>query len=85
MWTDVVAPIMTWLESGDPRDLLASPAAAALAFIIPSTIIALGIGVAEWRETPLAAWLGMSHVGDDSEDNWTERARDLDKDGSPDF
>ncbi len=83
MWTDLIQPIMAWMDSGDPRDLLASPAGAALAFILPSTIIALLIGFTHLRETTLAAWIGMFRG--EPEADWTERARDIDKDGAPDF
>ena len=53
------------------------------ATIVPPTIIALGIGMTEWRETPLGAWLGLPGKPDD--EHWAERARDLDKDGLEDF
>jgi hypothetical protein len=55
----------------------------ALAFLVPSTLIALGIGMTDWRETPLAQVLGFQPKADDS--SWMERAADLDGDGTPDI
>ncbi|GAM99289.1 hypothetical protein U91I_02935 [alpha proteobacterium U9-1i] len=82
MW-DVFAPLVIWLKGGALRDILATPLVATLAFLVPSSLIALGIGLTEWHETPLARWFGVRAPRED--DNWTERARDLDKDGLPDF
>jgi len=78
--------VRVWLEGGAWADIQAtrgfSTLVAMAAFLIPSTIIGLGIGRTEWHETPLGAWLGARNPPDD---NWAERARDLDKDGLPDF
>jgi hypothetical protein len=46
-------------------------------------VIALGIGMTDWHETPLGAWLGAR--GPDPDDCWKDRACDLDKDGIPDI
>lgn len=51
-------------------------------WLIPPTIIALGIGMTEWHETPLGVFMGARRP---EKDNWAERARDLDKDGLADF
>lgn len=80
--------IRIWLEGGTWAEIKAAPGFFMLvmlcAALIPSTLIAVGIGGwTEWRETPLAAWFGVD-PRDPSED-WAERARDLDKDGTPDF
>ncbi|MND05888.1 hypothetical protein D3C83_269360 [compost metagenome] len=54
-----------------------------LAFVVPSTFIALGIGMTEFHETPMGRWFGLMPPPDD--EPWAERARDLDKDGLPDI
>ena len=57
-------------------------------WVAPTTIIALGIGVDSWRELPVAMFLGFGRKPDDGvngEAQWAQRARDLDKDGLPDF
>lgn len=78
--------IRLWLEGGTWADIQAARGFQMLvtlaALLVPTTIIALGIGLSEWHETPLGAWLGARGPRDD---NWAERARDLDKDGLPDF
>lgn len=56
-----------------------------MAALVGSSIVGLGIGLCDWRETPLANLLGVSPHDPDADANWAERARDLDKDGSPDF
>ena len=53
------------------------------AALVPSSLIALGIGTTEWRETPLAQWFGVNARDPDAD--WAARARDLDKDGMADF
>jgi hypothetical protein len=37
----------------------------------------------DWRDTPLAAWFGVSPQDPDAD--WALRARDIDKDGTPDI
>ncbi len=78
--------IRIWLEGGTWADIQATRGFHALvasaAWLIPSTIIMLGIGMTEWHETPLGVWMGARRP---HANNWTERARDLDKDGLPDF
>ena len=54
------------------------------ACLIPPTVIAFGIGMTNWRETPLAQWMGFSPE-EPPPDDWAARARDLDKDGLEDF
>jgi hypothetical protein len=79
--------IRVWAEGGTWADIQALPGfrmlVGAAAWLIPSTIIALGIGTMEWHETPLGRWFGARP--DASAEGWAERARDLDKDGMPDF
>jgi hypothetical protein len=79
--------VRVWLEGGSWADIQATRGFEALvmgaALVLPPTIIALGIGMTEWHETPLGAWLGPRPPPEDA--NWAERARDLDKDGFPDF
>jgi hypothetical protein len=80
--------IRIWIEGGTWQDIKAAEGFRMLvllaAILVPSTVILLGIGGAtEWRSTPLAIWLGFSP--DDPDENWAERARDLDKDGEPDI
>lgn len=85
-----------WLEGGDWTKLQASEGFHVLVgvacWVAPTTIIGLGLGVESWRELPAAMFLGFgrkppedSADGADGETNWAERARDLDKDGLPDF
>ncbi len=52
------------------------------ALLIPCSIIAFGLGVDGWRETPLARYFGL---GDDPDADWATRARDRDGDGTLDF
>jgi hypothetical protein len=77
-----------WLGGGSWADIQAAPGFQALvlaaAVLIPSSLICVGIaGWTDWRETPLAAWLGFAPRYPD--ENWAEKARDIDKDGTPDF
>jgi len=79
--------VRIWIEGGTWADIKSAHGFQMLVFtaswLVPSTLIALGIGLSEWRETPMGLWLGMG--GGNPDDNWAERARDLDKDGVPDF
>jgi hypothetical protein len=79
-------PLRVWLEGGSWADIQATQGFRTLAVLaaalIPSTLIALGIGMTDWHETPLGVWFGAKPPQDD---NWAERARDLDRDGTPDF
>lgn len=83
----LLEPIRIWLEGGSWMEIQAAHGFRMLvllgAALVPSTIIALGIGLTEWRETPLALWLGLS--GQAADEDWARRARDLDGDGAPDF
>lgn len=83
----LLEPIRIWLEGGTWAEIKSSQGFMTLAFLsaalIPSSLIALGIGTTDLRETPLASWFGVSPR--DPDEHWTERARDLDKDGTPDF
>lgn len=83
----LLEPLRIWIEGGTWAEITASRGfvslAGTMALVLPSTLIALGIGLTEWRETPLAMWLGVRP--DDPDEGWAERARDLDKDGLPDF
>lgn len=81
-------PIRIWLEGGTWAEIKAAHGFQALvllaAALVPSSLILIGIGGAgEWRESPLALWFGFGPRTED--ETWAERARDLDKDGSPDF
>lgn len=81
-------PIRIWLEGGTWAEIRSAHGFQMLvllaAALIPSSIILVGIGGAhEWRESPLALWFGLGPRPE--EENWTERARDIDKDGAPDF
>lgn len=82
----IAETLRVWLEGGSWADISATQGFQHLvllaALLVPSTVIALGIGATEWRETPLGVFFGAKPPVDD---NWAERARDLDKDGSPDF
>jgi hypothetical protein len=80
--------IRIWIEGGTWADIKAAPGFQALvglaAWLVPSSLILVGIGgLTEWRETPLAVWFGFARR--DPKENWAENARDLDKDGLPDF
>lgn len=83
----LLEPIRIWLEGGTWAEIKSSQGFMTLAFLsavlIPSSLIAWGIGTTELRETPLARWFGVDPR--DPDEGWAERARDLDKDGSPDF
>lgn len=80
--------VRIWLEGGTWADIQAAPSFRGLvglaAWLIPSSIILVGIsGWTDWRETPMAAWFGFARR--DPKENWAEEARDVDKDGLPDF
>jgi hypothetical protein len=83
----LLEPIRIWLEGGSWAEVKASQGFIALvllaAALVPSSLIALGIGMTSWRETPLAQWFGVDPRDPDA--GWAERARDLDKDGMADF
>lgn len=71
------------VEGGDLRDKpRALMLVSVLAALVPASLIALGIGMTEWRETPLAQFFGWRSP---PVDDWATRARDIDKDGTPDF
>jgi hypothetical protein len=82
----IAETVRVWLEGGSWADIKAAEGFRMLvvlaAALIPSTLIALGIGHTSWHETPLGVWFGAKPPADD---DWAERARDLDKDGAPDF
>lgn len=80
-------PIRVWLEGGTWAEIQATAEFRTLvmlaAALIPSSLILIGIGGwTEWRGTPLAIWFGLARARDEG---WAERARDIDKDGAPDF
>lgn len=80
--------VRIWLEGGAWADIQAAPGFRAMlllaAWLVPSSLILVGIyGWTDWRETPLAAWFGFARR--DPNDDWAEKARDLDKDGTADF
>lgn len=82
----IAETIRVWLEGGTFADIKATEGfrlvVAAAAWLVPSTLITLGIGMTHWHETPLGAWFGARSP---DRDDWASRARDLDKDGMPDF
>lgn len=80
--------VRIWLDGGTWTEIKAAPGFMALlllaAVLVPSSLIAIGIsGWTGWRETPMAAWFGFA--GRDPNEDWAEKARDIDKDGMPDF
>lgn len=83
----LLQPLRIWIDGGSWAEISAAPGFVALmllgAALIPSSLIAWGIGTASWRETPLAQWFGVAKRDPDAD--WAERARDIDKDGYPDF
>jgi hypothetical protein len=83
----LLEPIKVWLHGGSLEEGMRTHGflqlAGILAFAVPGTVIALGIGMTDWHETPLGAWLGAR--GPDPDDCWKDRACDLDKDGIPDI
>jgi hypothetical protein len=83
----LLEPIRIWLEGGSWAEIKSSQGFIALVLLasalVPSSLIALGIGTTDWRETPLAQWFGVDPR--DPNADWAERARDIDKDGMPDF
>jgi hypothetical protein len=86
--TGLAEIIRIWLDGGTWADIQKAHGSQALVglavWLVPSSIILVGIsGWSDWRETPLAAWLGFAPR--DPNENWAEEARDIDKDGMPDF
>ena len=83
----IVEPIKVWLHGGTLQEIIHTRGFFSLlsgaALLIPSSIIMLGIGLDDWSETPLARYFGFGPPAD--EGGWAERARDIDKDGAPDF
>ncbi len=84
----LMEPIRVWMNGGSLGEVVSTPGflmlAATAALFVPSSLILMGIGgLDEWRKTPLAWRFGVSP--EDPDANWAERARDLDKDGTPDF
>jgi hypothetical protein len=84
----LIEPLRVWLSGGSWADGVHTDGfmrlATLVAVAVPGTIIAFGIGMTEWHETPLGAWFG-ARAPDPDEPSWTDRARDLDKDGQPDI
>lgn len=77
-----------WLRGASWAEIKAAPGFFMLvilsAALVPSTFILIGIGGwAEWRNSPLAAWFGVSPEAPDAD--WALNARDIDKDGIPDI
>ncbi len=84
----LLEPIGIWLNGGSWAEIKAAPGFLMLLItataLVPGSLILMGIGgFEEWRNTPLARWWGVSERDPDAD--WAERARDLDKDGTPDF
>lgn len=82
-------PIRIWMEGGNWAEISSSKGFRILmmlaAVLVPSTVIAMGIGLTDWRETPLANYFGF-HPKQPGEDSmWTWAARDIDGDGTPDI
>ncbi|MGD9979937.1 MAG: hypothetical protein AB7H66_09100 [Hyphomonadaceae bacterium] len=83
----LLEPIGIWLQGGTWAEIKSSQGFVALlllsSVLVPSSLIAVGIGTTTWRETPLAQWFGVDPREPDGD--WAQRARDLDKDGWADF
>jgi len=84
----LLEPIRIWLEGGTWAEIKSAHGFQMLvlvgAALIPSSLILVGIsGWQDWRETPMAAWFGVSR--EDPDADWALHARDLDKDGSYDI
>jgi len=83
----IIEPIHILLSGGTLQEAAGTQGAllivAGFAFLIPSSLIGLAIGMTDWRETPLALALGFRPKAEDS--SWMDRAADLDGDGSPDI
>lgn len=80
--------IRIWAEGGTWAEIKAAPGFFMLvmlsAVLVPSSLILVGIGgTEEWRATPMARWFGVAPADPDAD--WAQRARDLDKDGTPDI
>ncbi|MDX2238805.1 MAG: hypothetical protein NW203_14675 [Hyphomonadaceae bacterium] len=82
----LIEPIQVWLRGGSLDEITHTNGFIALlviaAALVPSTIIMLGIGLDEWADTPLGRYFGAAPSDDGA---WTDSARDIDKDGMPDF
>lgn len=78
--------IRMWIDGAPLEDIVQAPQffmlACLAAALVPASVIILGIGGTHWRDTPVARWFGFKPY---EEDNWAERARDIDKDGMPDI
>jgi hypothetical protein len=85
----LLEPIRIWLEGGTWAEISSAPGFQILIFgaavLVPSSIIAMGLGTSEWRETPLARWFGAEQSDPGEDSMWTWRARDIDGDGTPDI
>ncbi len=82
-------PIRIWLEGGTWAEISAAPGFRILmtlsALLVPPSIIAVGMGLSSWRETPLARWFGYAPEDPQEAALWTWRARDIDGDGTADI
>jgi hypothetical protein len=82
----LIEPIQVWLRGGSLHEITHTNGFIALlviaALLGPSTIIMLGIGLDDWADTPLGRYFGATPSDDGA---WTQSARDIDKDGMPDF
>ena len=82
-------PVRIWLDGGDWSEISAAPGFRFLLVVfvvlVPSSLIAVGLGTTEWRDTPLARWFGFREKLPGEDSMWTWRARDIDGDGTPDI
>jgi len=82
-------PLRLWIEGAPWSAIQATYGFQTLVIVacalVPASIIALGFGVNSWRELPVAWFLGFRPTPPEDDSSWAERARDLDKDGAPDF
>jgi hypothetical protein len=82
-------PLRLWMEGASWAEIGATPGfrmfIVAAAVLVPSSFIMLGLGLWDWRETPLAHWFGIEPEDPQEASLWTWRARDIDHDGAADI
>lgn len=78
----IAESVRVWFEGGDVSATFGFNMLVAFAgFVVGPSLIAVGVGAAKWHETWLGRWFGAKAP----EQDWTERAGDIDKDGLADF
>jgi hypothetical protein len=92
----IIEAIRTLLTGGSLEPLMEKPGFVStliwLVAIVPMSLIAMGIGLHEWGDTPLGSWFGATpsepvrSIGEiDADLKKYETWRDLDGDGRGDF